>query len=633
METTEQEVVTEQEDIFQSEEEERERYFNFSEARRHLQQIVNDWKNEVDETEIRRNLRDVEIDVEALREKGDTGEGAGLDEDETLIPVRVIDTNITREQPPYINYLKNSRRLATFRSLNVPGQDTQALELAYTQAMTYNGWEIPHYKCLDGAQVHGWDAVEVVLNYDNPGNVGIEHIGHDMLFFPQSIKDIQQSSIVLRAYDVTVLQLKKYVKDFGFDPIQVQKLLRIKLNTQQEFETIRVYKQFCKHEGIVYVAWFSLEQGCDDWLKAPQPLFLGIKEKKQIVVQTPQGPMPQEEWQDSPITQYPIFVLNYRETEQPKAVDHKGRGFLDENKQEAHTAILSGYVNGLTRASNIYASPKTEDGSGGSLKEIQNVKLVAGRIMNKPIEYWHPDYPDPQVLAALRYLSDFNAEEVSQVNFAAMNRRDSRKTATEITAAQTQQSLLNSVQLTLFSTYVRGVYSFAWLIVQSQAMQGKIAFLVVPIQEPIINELTGQPVLMPNGQPQVRTIFQNNFDVIGQVYDVRAAGDVDVIQRQEKISQMKQDWPVVSQTALRDEFLAELIKLQYPDTGERWAQILQQNGQMIRMQGMIGRLSTVLSGAMQAAPEAFNNLSAQDKSDLNMMLQEANQLVPQPQQQ
>lgn len=588
---------------------------DFTQARIHLQRLVSDWKSEIEETETRRKIRDVEIDVEQLRKEGK------LDEDETLVPVRVVDVNIQREQPAYINYLKNSRRLAIFKSLSVPDQDTQLLEQEFTSGMTYTAWETAFYKCIDGAETHGWDAVEVTYDESKPLNVGIEPIGHDMLFFPLSAIDIQFSPRIIRKYEVTLSQLDKFVTKHGWKLEQVQKLKDARRNTQKAIETLVVYKVFFKNEGQVFIGWFSLEHDCNDWLFSPVPLDMGITEEQDQI--DPATSQPIKIRVPKPVTMYPVFLLPYRETEKPKLTDHKGRVFLDEYKQEAQTAVLSGFINGLTRASNLYASPEKEDGTGASLKELQNLKLKPGRIMNNPMRWFSVDYPDPMVLRALQYFDTANSQETNQVNFAAMNREDSRKTAKEIGAAQQEQALLNSVQLTLFSTFVRQVYSFAWLIVQSQALQNKIKFLLVRIDQPVIG-LSGQPVLNPQtNQPMVNSVFVNNTKVISQIYDIRAAGDVDVIQRQEKIMQMKQDWPVVSTTALRDRFLQDLMKLQYPDVGEQYAQILAQNSMMAQMQGLIGRLGMVLEGALKDNPEMLTKLPPEQQADVGNMIKQA----------
>ena len=584
---------------------------DFTVARIYLNRLVKDWTYEVSETEERRKTRDIQVSVKQLRNEGK------LDDDETLIPDRVIDENITREQPPYINYLKNSRRLAIFTSLTNPGQNTQALELEYTRGMTYVGWELAHYKCLDGAQTHGWDAVEVVYDTSKPFNVGIEHIGHDKLFFPRSSTDFQACSEVVRAYDVTIVQLQDFVQRFGFNASQVNYIMKAVETSKKQNETIRIFKRFKKLNGQVMVSWFSLEYGVTDWLKAPAPHFLGIKK---------QG---QSGWQDSPVTMYPIFILPYRETEKPRLIDHKGRVFLDENKQEAQTAILSGFVNGLTRASNIYASPSQDSGDGASLKELEDIKLIGGRIMNKPMVFWSPPYPDPMVIKALQFLDTSNAQETNQVNFAVNNREDSRKTAQEIKTANQQQQLLNSVQLTLFSTHVRSIYSFSWLIVQSQALQGLIPFLQVTQQIPVLSPVDNQPVLDPQtGQPMSKPQTSNNYPVISQTYDVRAAGDVDVIQNDDTIQKMQAFWPIVAQTPIAMSFLAELIRRSFPDIGEKWAGQLEQSPQL---QQMLQHMTSVLAAILKDNPQVEQAIPQEQRGPLAQMIQQAMQMV-QPQQ-
>lgn len=655
---------------------EQDKMFNFADARIHLQRLVEDWQVEIEDTDVRRKTRDVEVDVEGLREKGE------LDEDETLVPVRVIDTNIQREQPPFINYLKNSRRLCTFRSLSTPGEDPQNIEQEFTRGMTYTGWETPHFKCLDGAMTHGWAAVEVVLDSSKPLNVALEYIAHDKLFWPRSVESIKDAPRVIRMYKTTISRLKEWVRDFGFDANVVEQLAAKRRDTQKEGETLDFYKLWFKKEGVVFVAWFCLTDGATDWLKKPIKLFLGIKEKQKIVPQNiiplgagtstgnslppdtqPQGGMlntgtqpnsggPQEQWVDSDIKEYPVFVLPYKETEKPKVVDHKGRCFYDEPKQEAQTAVLSGFINALTRASNTIASPTQEDGTGAQLKEIEDVKLLNGRIYSKPLNFWSHPYPDFQILQFLKYSDDANSEETNQVNFSAMNREDSRKTAKEIGAAQQQQGLLNSVQLTLFSTFIREVYSFAWLIVQSQAMQNLVVFLQIQVADQnatqqmlkgvqdAYNQQTNQLVLSGMSihpavtqQMQLQAsqqaqqivqnpplMWQNNFKIIGQKWELRAAGDVDVIQRQEKINQMKQDWPIVSQTALAMRFLADLIKLEYPDVGEQYAQILGETDMMNQARQEAAALGTIILAILKQHPEITKTISPQELQQLNQLL-------------
>ena len=617
---------------------EQDKMFTFQDARSILDRLIKDWKSEIDKTEERRKTRDVDINVQELRTRGK------LDDDETIIPVRTIDTNIVREHPPYVNYLKNSRRLCTFNSLDNPDLNTQRLELDFTRGMSYTGWETPHFKNVDGALAHGYAAVEVVYDERKPLHVGVEYIAHEELFFPRTAKNIQDVPRLIRSFDVTISKLKDWVRNFDFDAEQVDKISRALKDTTKEAETIKVYKNFFKKEGIVYVSWFSLEHGVDNWLKAPAKAYLGINhietrtEQQPSVQINPTTGMPEQimipteinEWKDSDITLYPITLLPYRESENSKIVDYRGRIQLDEYKQEAQTAVLSGFINGLTRSSNVFASPAAEDGTGASLRQIEDIKLTGGRILSKPMNFWSPPYPDPMIIRAMEFMQNSNSQETNQVNFAAINREDSRKTAKEITSSEQTQSLLNSVQLTLFSTFIRSVYSFAWLIVQSQALQGKIKFLLIKKQKPVANPVNGQPVIDPmTGQPQMTEYYENDFDTISQTFELRAAGDVDVIQRQEKIQQMKQDWPVIMNTALKDVFLAELIKLEYPDTGERWAKILEDTSTLNTMQSVIARLSTIMQGFIEQHPEDAKNLPPEQQQALAQLLAEAQQFMPQ----
>ena len=608
-----------------SDAQEQSKLFDFNEARSHLETLRKDWKDEEDETKRRREVRDIEINAEQLRKDGK------LDKDETLIPVRICDTNITREQPSFINYLKNSRRLMTFRSLTNPEQDPQLIEQEFTRGMTYIEWENSHFKIKDGADTHGWCACEVVLDESKPLNVGIEYIEHENLYWPKSVKNIQDAPRIIRKYDVTISVLRKWVRKFGFNAAQVNTIADSLKDTKKEVETVSVYKLFFKFDGTVYVAWFSLDHGVADWLKSPAKHYVGIANQVEEInlvpnpmtgIPTPNSVM---RWQDSDLDMYPIFVLKYRESEKPTIVEAKGRVFLDEPKQEAQTAILSGFINGLTRASNVYASPASDDGTGDSLKELKDVALVGGRILSKPMQFWHPDYPDPMVIRALQYLDVSNSQETNQINFAVNNRQDSRKTATEITAAQQDQQNINSVQLTLFSTYIRSIYSFAWLIVQSQALQNKISFLLIKQTSQEVNPITGQP--------QEKVQWVNDIATISQKWELRSAGDTDVIQRQQKINQMKQDWPVIANTPLAARFLADLMKLEYPDVGEQYAQAIMQIDQTQMMQGMVASLNTILKGVVNQNPEILRTVPPQQAEQMKQIMLQADQMTAQLQQQ
>lgn len=581
---------------------------NFVTAKVRLERLITEFGIIQQRALTNRMERFKDINIKALQDKQE------LKPDQYLLPVRAIESNIRREQPAYINYLKQSRRLLIFRDIVEPLRVTTRLEDEFTRGMTYNGWETAPFKCVDGHQTHGWDAVEVVFDQSKPLHVGIEHIGNDRLIIPVDSQNIQDCEVILRLFTVTCKQLKDLVKNFEFSKEEVDKLLDKQAENKKE-ATIQIYKKFCKYEGAVFVSWFSLQ--CDEWLKPPAKMYIGRRQLQTrittqmvsafvginpidgspIVTNQPQQ-VPTQEWINVDETMYPIFILPYGETEQVKIVSHKGRVFLDKPKQEAKTANLSQFLNGCQRASAIY--PSMKPGMEKNAKELQSVKIGDGIIPPIPLEYNSPKYPDAVMLNLQQYFDSYDSQEAGQVNFAAINRKDSRKTATEISAATEEAAKLNSVQLALFSTFIREVYTFAWEIVKSRANQNKIVFLV--------NPETGE----------------NDIETLNRLYDIRAAGDIDVVKRAELIQQYKEFWPIVANTPLATTFLSRLLKLAFPDEGELYSSLVQQEDPRI----LIGQLVEVLKGSIDTAE--LQALDPQARQNLMMLIQKATMVSQQP---
>lgn len=662
---------------------------DYNTARPYLLSLVSSWTVETVRTDANRLTRDIDIDIDSLRENGD------IEDDECFIPDRIIDQNIQRELPSYINFLKNSRRLAIFNDVLDATFDCQLLEDAFTKVMTYKGWIRPWYKLLDGSMSHGWASFELVYDESKPGNVGIEYIAHEDLMFAHDSKDIQASVCVLRRYRPTPLLLRTWCAKFGFDIDQVNNIIEKFKEKGNQDKTIEVYKRFYKFNGCVYVSWFTIEGNCTDWLKKPTKLYCGIDEfqqqvqmvnqsvsvgidaNRQPIIQNVLTPQTSYSWQQKEVENYPVFINYYRETEKPLLFDHIGRCFLDKDKQEMNTAVLTSFCNGCTRAMKIYASPEEDNIQDGKpAKQLANIKWSNGGIFDKPMAFWHMPYPDPMILKALQYFDVANSQDVGQTDFAATNREDSRKTATEIKAASQQSQLLDSVDLTLFSEFCREVLSFAWLIVRSQALQGKIKFLqiskldAIPVEATVgldQNQQTGaipQPpqqmgALPMNGMqpqqapaqvnPQLQqqsmqqkmmqgivnseqsyiqemTGYTNDIDTLVRTYDIRAAGDVDVIQKAEMVQNMMQDWPVYSQTPLAGRFLADLTKLKYPMNGDVYTDILVQGNpknQIIQSLGIIVQ-------QMVKEPDVARTLTPQMTQQLQQIEEQAKQALQTP---
>ena len=65
------------------------------------------------------------------------------------------------------------------------------------------------------------------------------------------------------------------------------------------------------------------------------------------------------------------------------------------------------------------------------------------------------------------------------------------------------------------------------------------------------------------------------------------------------------------------------MKLKYPDTGEQYAQILAQDDQMMQLKGMVGRLGTIMMGAMKQHPEMMTALPPEQQADVGALVQQA----------
>lgn len=571
-------------------------FADFSKAKVLLDRLIDDWSEEIAESKTRRSERYVDLDINSLRASG------AIRPDETFIPERVIDQNILREQPAYINFLSKSKRLAIFQSLDDPSYDSQKLEREFSQGIRYAGWLTAHYKLIDGFQLHGWTALEVVYDETKPMNVAVEYIPHDRLFFPISgLENIQDAEYIIRSYCVTSLQLRRFVASHNFDAEQVNKLLENNKESRKRNEKHEIYKCYYKVDGLVSVAWYCRDTGVNAWLKKPEPLYLGIVESTsptQASVNTgntnltqggvtPNNGVGSTNFMPRQLDMYPVFVFDYRESEDEEMTSKVGRHFLDQPKQEARTAIVSGFVNRLSRSANVYGSV---DGSAETETQMRqlDIKLQHGGIYSKKVNFFSMDPPDSTILQSINYLETKDAADAGNTAYAVMNRKDARKTATELSLAEKDSNLIDTVPLSLFSEKLREVLSFMWKIVQSQALQNNIKLLQIPVVEPRIDPMTFQIV--------EQTRWTNDVANISQNFDVRPAGDVDYVERSQKITQMKQDWPVIAQTGAKNEFLKDLIKLEYPENGEKYASLITQQDPALML---VNQLATILKGSLE----------------------------------
>lgn len=569
--------------------------FDFEKAKIRMQKLIGEWSADFAEADSIRKERYIDIDSETLQELGELKKG------EILIPIRNIDANIRTKKSDVMTFLNAGYRLGIFECVSDPSVDSRQLELEVTKGLTYPGWNKEFDRVADGAGLFSRDYIEVVFDETKPLHVGLEHVGFDKLIFNRKVNDIQDSEQVLRAYEVTVFRLEDFVKNNGFDAIQVDKIVKAKEHDRDT--TICIYKRYCKCYDVVYVSWYCKECGVTDWLKKPEPLRLGIANPVEETDPL-SGEVVSSSFQEADVDIYPIFTNVDNEDEQEVLVDKKGRAFLDRPLQNASTAIVSSFVNRQVKAGFIFGSPKQEDDTSGEMKQL-DLQLKDGGMYSKPIEWWSLPPPDVSVLISLQYLDSKNAEQRGKPAYSVSNRKDARKTAKEFDVAEKEQGKLTSTNLATFSEFLRDVLNFSWRIIQSQALQNKITLLLK--------------------QDSMSGMWTNDVETIGQQFDIRPAGDTDVIEAQNEQEKMMMDWPVVQTTPLGPVFLQDYIKLRYPKKANEYIQILQAGVDMGK--NLVASLSALLQQAL--TPEEVATLPPDQQQQLAMIQQQVTQYLGQ----
>ena len=586
----------------------------FDEAKKVMATLLQQWDGQViQQVKDNREARKMRVDVEALRQAGTLKAG------DTYIGVRTIDNNITKDVPPYIAYLKQSRRLALFEpeDMRVSREVPEQLEKEFTRVMTYEQWEFDYIRWIDGAELHGFDWVAVMYDPDKPGKCSVSHVGQDNLIYDLGCEDIQDSRMVLRRHKLTLTVLQDFAERYSFDPAVVAKVEE-KLKTRAgntdgsaaaDQAPTYIYCAMFKEGGKVQCGWHSPEAE-SSWLRDPQPFWNGVQESPGVQASPGDGVMPVIEPQP-PVnvieTAYPYYILQYRVTEEHTLCESQGRAEMDQYIQDSQCSLWSTFVNQARRSGITLWSPETPttETSGTSPKQL-SMPLKDGAIWDRPMKAFNPPAPDPMLPRALEMLTTQAADNINKPTWTVNNRKDSRKTATEIQAASQENTQINSVSVTMFSVAMRCVLTAAWRIVQSQALQEVIMFL--PDE---------------NGKNQTK--------IIGGKYLIKAAGDTDYIERQELVTKMQQDWPVFQNTPLAPMFLEEYVKVRYPGLADRFvAQLRMQDAksQAILAMGQALTAAVVDPRSGQLKPEFAGQ--QQQLAQLSQMAQAA--LGQQPQQ-
>lgn len=513
-----------------------------------------------------RNLRYTEIDIEVERAAG------RLAPDEVYVPQHIIDTNIRREQASYIQYITQSNRACILQDVQTPSADTSLLERDLTNRIRYNDWQIPMFANIDGMQQNGYGVIECVFDQSKPGNIAYEFVPLGDFGMSLDTKDIQEDEMLARNYyfsKTNLLAMAAPDNKWEFNMEQVREVVDTEPNNTNDLSiTIgdkslyKIQKIMFRVNGIVYVGW-TCEGKCDDWIRKPRPLFIGRKEAVPMPVLSSmmsilQNTEPQMQYVDKYEQDYPYFIFPYLISENNIIEKLKGRAYLDQDTQTAATSLLSSFCTAHRRASGLYFSKDVSD-PNDDLATQKNIFLKTGMLINSKISQFQLAPPEASMLAAVQSLVTSNQAETSKVNFAAQNRKDSRKTATEISASTQEAASLSTVQVVLFSTALKRLYSSSFFIIKSRVAAGLIAV---------------SPELIP---------------LYAREYSIRPSGDTDVIERQQVIQTMMTAWPVLQATPIAQAFLIDLLTKMFPDNAPKYMKIfqeaqMQQQSQQAQMQ-------------------------------------------------
>jgi hypothetical protein len=261
-------------------------------------------------------------------------------------------------------------------------------------------------------------------------------------------------------------------------------------------------------------------------------------------------------------TDFPYCLYQYLISENDTIAHLKGRVFLDQDVQTAATSLMSSACTQARRSSALVGSKDSSDPNDDVLMQ-KNITIRSGCIINSKVSFTQLQPPDPGIFSAIQMIVAGNQNETSNVNFAVKNREDSRKTAKEMSLAEQQSQELSTVQVVLFSTALRKMYSMEASVIQSRVLAGLIQV---------------NPAVLPQ--------YNRRFTV-------KPSGDVDVIEKQQMIQSMTQTWEVMKGTAAGPLFLSDLLEKMFPDNAAKYIQAIQQasqqqnSAQMQQMQQMM----------------------------------------------
>lgn len=541
--------------------------FDYSHEKKVFQTVATDHEAEVTAVARRRWVRKNRISLKEARDKGQ------VLPDEMIIPDRTIDSNIRIEKSPYAKYIEGSTTVLSFEDPSYPDQNLMPLAAWHAGIARHGNWKLPHFLAHDALLLHGAAYMEVVYDESVPSHSRREYIRREDLIFPKGTRDFQSCGRVYVRHETTKANLNTLTNKFKFDKTQVEK---IKAAVKDSTQSIEIFKAFMRNEedGVLYVAWFADEKfACSDYLKKPELAQLGLF----TVVNNELVP--------EPLTKIPIFIFPYHVEEDEEILDIQGRAALDIHVQDCLQSMWSGTTNGVTRASRFFPTRKPPLPGQEVPRSSEAPILQHGTIFDGDIDIFQPSWPNSIAVMAAQSLSARKSQEIGATDYAAGNRQDTRKTATELKMAQQQADDLSGPNVSLYSLCMLDMELLGWRIVRSGILVED--FNKVPFE----NRRFKYPQTIP---AQV---------ILSPTLNVAMAADMQVVRRAQRQSRFLEHWPIVAETPYAIPYLETFLQETFPEEFPLWKQSIGQTDQ--RVGNMTQLLQNALQYLQQMPPQAL----------------------------
>ena len=498
---------------------------------------------EKEKCRVRREFRRHHVNVAQERKNGT------LLADETKIPDRTIESNIRRDKSPLIQLLTQPTTVLSFTDAMYPGRNFAPLANAYTDLNRVTGWQIEWFYLIDAIEMHGAGYLEVYFNDKSPIKTSVQYVRRDHLIFPAAARSLNACTELLRKYEYTKSQFQEFATQRNFDPAQT---LKVTAHYEAREELIVFYRALMRINNVYHVAYFLPNEGItSDWLFPPTPYDIGMRE---LTPADPLNPMLPQQYVAAKVTEAPIFVFPLDLEEDEEILKTQGRVSLDLHVQEAMTALLTSIINTAVRAAGLY--PTRTRGVDDPPTNQESFVFKHGYINEGDFTFGKLEWPSAVAVSIAQFLRTHAASQSGGIDWAAMNRADTAKTATELTLAQKESDSLRSMATTLFALCMLQVELLRFNIWRSQIAAGLVEAPACCITT---NPETGEPI------PDAINLFSPSLIPT-------LSADQQVIRRAEDTTRFMQYWPFVQGSPYQLPMLETMLQDAFPQYFPLWQQ-------------------------------------------------------------